>query len=224
MKTTTKQVTKCAQAVEELFHPLIQTLWESGAEIAPLFDQPSSSADLLAISRPFALEILSSPHTVGAGFVATPGLLTDETFLLAWWQGDDKERIPESIALVQSTDYSRQEWFRTPQRTHASHVTGPYIDYVCTDEFMLTVTVPVERNDQMLGVMGADILAETVERILLDQFQQSGATLANHHGRVVLSADPRVFAGEPISPDQYDVQIPCADLPLTVLATTQEPK
>ncbi|HNJ79264.1 MAG TPA: AzlC family ABC transporter permease, partial [Marmoricola sp.] len=156
--------------------------------------------------------------------IALGFLLTDETFLLAWWQGDDKERIPESIALVQSTDYSRQEWFRTPQRTHASHVTGPYIDYVCTDEFMLTVTVPVERNDQMLGVMGADILAETVERILLDQFQQSGATLANHHGRVVLSADPRVFAGEPISPDQYDVQIPCADLPLTVLATTQEPK
>jgi len=218
MTQKTDPLTECARAVENLFNPLIETLWKSGAAIAPLFDHPASSADLLTTSQPYAFEILATPHTVGAGFVATPGLLTDETFLLAWWQGDDKERIPESIALVQSTDYSRQEWFRTPQRTHDSHVTGPYIDYVCTDEFMLTVTVPVERNGQMLGVMGADILAETVERMLLHDFRSAGATLVNHHGRAVLSADTQVFAGEPVSINDYARQLPCTGLPMSVLA------
>jgi hypothetical protein len=218
MSTTTNQLSDCARAVEDLFNPLIATLWKSGEAIAPLFDTPTSSSELLTTSQPHAFEILAAPHTVGAGFVATPGLLTDEKFLLAWWQGDDKERIPESIALVQSTDYSRQEWFRTPQATHTSHVTGPYIDYVCTDEFMLTVTVPVERNGRMLGVMGADILAETVERTLLDQFQSAGATLANHHDRVVLSADTQLFAGEPLEPGRYASRIACEGLPMTVFA------
>jgi len=217
VKATTNELATCAHLVEELFNPLISQLWRSGRAIAPLFNQPASSADLLAESQPHAFEILAAPHTVGAGFVVTPGILTDEHFLLAWWQGDDKERIPESIALVQSTDYSRQEWFRTPQRTHASHVTGPYIDYVCTDEFMLTITVPVEQDGQMLGVMGADILAETIERVLLEPFQEAGATLVNHHNRAVLSAEVEIFAGEPINPENFSQEVPCADLPLKVI-------
>ena len=217
MTTTTDQLATCTRLAEEMFNPLITKLWQAGRAIAPLFDRPASSADLLAQSQPHAFDILAAPHTVGAGFVATPGILTDEHFLLAWWQGDDKERIPESIALVQSTDYSRQEWFRTPQRTHASHVTGPYIDYVCTDEFMLTVTVPVERDGRMLGVMGADILAETIERVLLNPFLAAGATLINHHNRAVLSAEVEIFAGEPIDPANYSRVLPCADLPFRVL-------
>lgn len=211
------QVAACVQAVEDLFHPLLVTLRESGEALAPLFDGPVDAARVLTASRPHALEVLADPHTVGAGFVVSPGILTDETYLLAWWQGDDQGLIPDSIALVQSTDYSRQEWFRTPQRTHASHVTGPYIDYVCTDEFMLTSTVPVERDGRMLGVMGADVLAETVERTLLEVFRAADATLVNDHDRVVLSSHVHLFAGEPVDRGDFTAQVPCPGLPFTVL-------
>ncbi len=208
----------CVEAVEALFHPLLHSLRESGDALAPLFDGDVSAAQVLDAVRPHALEVLADAHTVGAGFVVSPGLLTDGEYRLAWWQGDDQGRIPDSIALVQSTDYSRQEWFRTPQRSHASHVTGPYIDYVCTDEFMLTSTVPVERDGRMLGVMGADVLAETVERTLLDTFRAAHATLVNDHDRVVLSSQVHLFAGEPVDRDAFATHVPCAGLPFTVLA------
>lgn len=207
-----------AQAVQDFFGPLLASLRTSGDAIAPLFDAVSVSAEeVLRVSRPFAFDVLQDPHTVGAGFVVSPGLLADETYLLAWWQGDDKERIPESAALVQSTDYSRQEWFRTPVRTGRSHVTGPYIDYVCTDEFVLTLTVPVVRAERTLGVMGVDVLAETIERALVDVFRAEGATLVNHHDRAVLSGDPRVFAGDPVNRAAYATAAPCDGLPFTVL-------
>ena len=82
---------------------------------------------------------------------------------------------------------------------------------------MLTVTVPVERDGRMLGVMGADILAETIERVLLNPFLAAGATLINHHNRAVLSAEVEIFAGEPIDPANYSRVLPCADLPFRVL-------
>ncbi|KQY59765.1 hypothetical protein ASD11_09515 [Aeromicrobium sp. Root495] len=207
-----------ADAVQEFFQPLLASLRASGDAIAPLFDSPAvTSEEVLRASRPFAFDVLQDPHTVGAGFVVSPGLLTDETYLLAWWQGDDKGRIPESAALVQSTDYSRQEWFRTALRTGRSHVTGPYIDYVCTDEFVLTLTVPVIRAGRTLGVMGVDVLAETIERALVDVFREAHATLVNHHDRAVLSGDPRIFAGEPVDRQDYRSAVPCTDLPFTIL-------
>lgn len=207
-----------ADAVQGFFQPLLTSLRTSGDAIAPLFDADAvTSEEVLRASRPFAFDVLQDPHTVGAGFVVSPGLLTDETYLLAWWQGDDKERIPESAALVQSTDYSRQEWFRTALRTGRSHVTGPYIDYVCTDEFVLTLTVPVIRAGRTLGVVGVDVLAETIERALVDVFRDAHATLVNHHDRAVLSSDPRIFAGEPVDRQDYRSAVPCADLPFTIL-------
>jgi hypothetical protein len=219
MSTThVTSVDDCVRAVEEFFHPLQSTLTSLGQRLVPLFDEPPASDALLRAARPLALEVLADAHAMGAGFVVTPGLLADDDYLLAWWQGDGKEPLTRSPALVQSTDYSRQEWFRTPLRTGASHVTGPYVDYVCTDELTLTITVPVTRGGRMLGVMGADVLASTVEKSLLATFAGAGATLANRHHRAVLSAQPQVFAGEPVDPHAYAVSRPCRGLPLDVYA------
>ncbi len=215
---TRTTVAECVVAVERFFHPLLQTLRGAGDAIAPLFDHAVASEQVVRAVRPLALDVLADGHAVGAGFVVTPGLPSDETYLLAWWQGDDHERLPQSPALVQSTDYSRQEWFRTPHRTGTSHVTGPYVDYVCTDELTLTVTVPVVRGGRMLGVVGADILAETVEQDLLPVFARAGATLVNHHDRAVLSAQPQVFAGEPVDRSGYGEAQACTGLPFVVLA------
>lgn len=219
MPVTPTQTTAddCVRAVEGFFSPLVGTLETLGERLVPLFDAPLRSDVLLRAARPLALEVLADPHTMGAGFVVTPGLLADESYALAWWQGDGREQLTQSPALVQSADYRRQEWFRTPQRTGRSHVTGPYVDYVCTDELTLTVTVPVLRDGQMLGVMGADVLAATVEKELLATFAGAGATLANHHHRAVLSAQAQVFAGEPVDPAAYATVRTCAGLPLDVL-------
>ena len=206
-------------AVEQFFHDLAARLTKSGERIAAeIGPSGSTSEQVLRAAQPLALELLEDPRILGAGFVTVPGLLLDEPHLLAWWQGQVKELLSGSAALERSGDYSRQEWFRTPQRTGRPHVTGPYIDYVCTDEFVTTTTVPVTRDGELIGVMGADVLAETLEAELLAAFRTAHATLVNHHGRAVLSGNPRTFAGDPVDQSAFAVVLPCEGLPLTVLA------
>ena len=53
--------------------------------------------------------------------------------------------------------------------------------------------------------------------MLLEPFQEAGATLVNHHNRAVLSAEVEIFAGEPINPENFSQEVPCADLPLKVI-------
>ena len=69
-------------------------------------------------------------------------------------------------------DYTVLPWFTVPRETGRRHVTGPYVDWLCTQEYTLTFTVPVfgthpERGRCHLGVVGADIVAGWLERRLL---------------------------------------------------------
>ena len=205
---------------EDFFHDLGARLAASGDQIAGALGpgQARTASRVLTTAQPLAYALLEDPRVLGAGFVTAPGLLTDQAHLLAWWQGEAKEPISASAALERSADYSRQEWFRTPLRTSRLHVTGPYIDYVCTDELVLTTTVPVTLDGEALGVMGADVLAETLEAEMLSAFRGAGATLVNHHDRVVLSGHPRTFAGDAFDRAAFALVLPCDGLPLTVVA------
>lgn len=54
-------------------------------------------------------------------------------------------------------DYTALPWFVVPRETGGRRVTGPYVDWVCTEEYTLTFTVPLfgvhpERGRQYLGV------------------------------------------------------------------------
>ncbi|WP_369373606.1 cache domain-containing protein [Promicromonospora sp. Populi] len=214
-------VAACVEAVEGLFGGLGRRLSASAESAARAFDETPvvTSERVMEIARPLAEELLADDDLIGAGLVMTPGRVADELHLLAWWQGEDRRPIVWPTPLERSADYSRQEWFRTPMQTGSAHVTGPYIDYVCTDEFVLTTTVPVRgASAGLIGVMGADVLAETLERLLSDVFRKAGATLVNHHDRAVLSGDPRTFAGDPIDRSEFPVVVPCTGFPLTVLA------
>ena len=91
----------------------------------------------------------------GAGFVAAPGFLTDAPWHLAWWLSgsntfgagpDPKLRRLEAVSdpdSEQFRDYTTLEWWRVPARTGTRHLTGPYVDYLCTDDYTVTITTPV---------------------------------------------------------------------------------
>lgn len=147
---------------------------------------------------------------VGAGFVADPLFLADARWHLAWWLGttntfDSRGRNLEVRRLQAEEnpradnfrDYTTLEWWRVPERTGQRHVTGPYVDYLCTDDYTLTLTMPVLWNDIFIGVVGADLYARDIESILLPQLTALGTsgTLVNSSARVVVSSDPQRAAG-----------------------------
>ncbi|ALE07572.1 hypothetical protein AL755_05120 [Arthrobacter sp. ERGS1:01] len=157
--------------------------------------------------RPTVDAMLHEPGTLlaGAGFVAAPGLLGPERSYIAWWQGEDLERV-DALANFspQSTSrYVKAEWFRVPMETGRPHVTGPYIDLLCTDEYVLTFTHPVFRAGELAGVVGLDVTAQTLERAGLAALRSIGphAVLVNAGGRSIVSASPTVDAGDMVRPD-----------------------
>jgi len=134
----------------------------------------------------------------GAGFVATPGVLADAEWHLAWWLGAPNTPVRrlatiDDPAHDQFRDYTALEWFRVPVATGTRHLTGPYVDYVCTDDYTVTITTPVIVAGRMIGVVGADALVDRLERALLPVLRSGHgpATVVNASGRVVTSTDAR---------------------------------
>lgn len=209
---------RCADAVAHHWVDLVARLVAQADEMAALFAAGTLRSDeVRRAAEPLALEILVDPTLVGAGFVASPDALVDGTHFLAWWQGEHKEQLADPVVTVQVTDYTRQEWFRVPRDTGVPHLTGPYVDYVCTDEYVMTTTVPVTVAGEMVGVFGADTLAETLETLFDPVFRDTGCTLVNGHGRVVLSDEPELFSGRLVDEAAFTAQISCPGVPLRVV-------
>jgi DNA-binding FadR family transcriptional regulator len=166
---------------------------------------------------------------IGAGFVATPGFVDDAAWHLAWWvrQAGDPlvQRLPpRQLAVVEDPeseffrDYTRLEWWRGVASGEASHITGPYVDYLCTDEFILTLTMPVlDKAGTQPGVAGVDVTVSALEARFLPAFARLGerVTMVNADSRVVLSTDATIAAGV-LLPEGGE-RVPCGALPLALV-------
>ena len=165
------------------------------AAALPLHRRPTL-ADLAAI-EPLAAAQLERPDAVvaGSGMIADPDLIADAPWHLAWWTaGADRRITPLRVESVPNRDgfrdYTVLEWWTVPRRTGRRHVTGPYVDYLCTDAYTLTFTVPVHRPDgSMAAVVGSDVYVARAERLLLPALRAARrpATVVNAAGRVVVS-------------------------------------
>ena len=151
-----------------------------------------------------------SGTVVGAGFVAHPTFVSAAPWHLAWWLGDRNTFSPNGTrsgarrlqAIEDETadgfrDYTTLEWWRRPIQDGRPHITGPYVDYLCTDEYTLTLTTPVSYRGSVIGVVGADVYVRDIERILLPRLQSShvAVSVVNEAGRVLVSTDARLATG-----------------------------
>ena len=195
-------------------------------EIAALVaDGTGNRAGLDAVVEPYALRTLAlqAVPVHGAGFIAAVDLLADARSHLAWWQGEDRRRLVLASQSVnkEHIDYSELEWYRVPMSTGLPHVAGPYVDYLCSDEYTITITVPVVIEETPLGVAALDLLVSEVERELTPRFTALGqqVTLVNGVGRVVVSTDPRCAAGDSVRGSRLAPlpRIPCQGVALDVI-------
>jgi hypothetical protein len=215
-------VARCAIAVTAYFGALFGSLEGIGEKVLDAFDhrRPMSAGSLSDLVEPLAATTLAAHPVVGAGFVVNPGWLTDRDLFLAWWQGEAQQPLAErGVPLGHHVfDYTRHEWFTTPLHTSARHVTGPYVDYVCTDEYVLTATVPVLLEGRMVGVAGADTPLETFEQLMREPLLGAGdVVLVNTHDRCVVAADPLLRSGQKVDPATYTTSQPLPGLPFRVL-------
>ena len=177
--------------------------------------------------EPYARTCFSVPGlpVYGAGFVAARGLLVDANNHLAWWQGSQQSQLTLATQAIdkEHIDYSGLEWYRVPMTTGAAHIAGPYVDYLCSDEYTVTAAVPVYLDGEFAGVAGLDLLVDGIERQLVPLLEDEEVdfTIVNGLDRVVLSTDPRRATGDSLRSDPTLLDLrrfPCPDLPLAVLA------
>jgi hypothetical protein len=209
-------ITECRGAVTATVCGLFNRLDGWRAAIVALEESTATrtSAVIDELVERLVVGPLSEPSAtiIGAGFVAQPGFVSDAYWHLAWWLGEgntlrvgtgdsvsatrrlDAETNPTSESF---RDYTALEWWRVPERTGRRHVTGPYVDYLCTDDYTLTLTTPVYARGSLLGMVGVDIYVKRIESILMPWLLGIGAlaTIVNASGRVIASTDPHRAAG-----------------------------
>ncbi|MFF7974212.1 cache domain-containing protein [Streptomyces sp. NPDC007905] len=191
-------------ALEAVFEAVAATSADATALLAKVAARGRRpvSADLAAL-RPGLHQRLTRQELVsGVGFVALPGLLTDVPAWLEWWQtGADGDVRPLLLDLDPEhsaySDYTHWDWFTLPRDTGRRAVAGPYVDYLCSDEYSLTLSAPVEAEGRFAGVAAADVYLRHFEAAVLPLLRQlpRPARLVNARGRVAASADPAHLAG-----------------------------
>ncbi|WP_217183607.1 cache domain-containing protein [Streptomyces sp. AC495_CC817] len=205
----TTAIHAAAEIVQDYFSAPIRALVGWAQPLASDVEEARRSAPLTAsrldgLVEPHALATLDLPGVpvYGAGFIAAIDLLSDAHSHLAWWQGEERRQLVLASQTVnkENIDYSALEWYRVPMASGEPHVAGPYVDYLCSDEYTITIAVPVVIGDERIGVAGLDLLVAAVEKELTPRFAALGqqVTLTNGVGRVVVSTDPRCATGDSV--------------------------
>ena len=239
--TTTTTDSDVARWVAGFGQWVFGQLDDLGALLAsPLAAEAPRRADLDIEDRCRAL--LADPETpvAGAGAVMAPGVLADAAYWLEWWTVESRGGETTIAKLAAETDpravgfrdYTELPWYSKPFETGQRHVTGPYVDYLCTDQYTLTFTQPLVVGGTFVGVVGLDVLVAWFEEQLLDVMGEldRSCVLVNATGRVVTSSDPSWVTGDLVrelpleawregdsdaSPDWRAT--PCPGLPFLVL-------
>lgn len=227
--------TEVADAVADVFRDVFDQL---AAWREPIESLVASGSDIRAVILDTAVADLviprleePDPMLVGAGFIADGEVVRGRGVHFAWWLGplednpvlgstDGPTRL--DLSTRGYTEYLRDfralEWYRIPATTRQTHVTGPYVDHLCTCDYILTLTMPVHDagGERMVGVIGADIAVRTLERALLGAFLDVDEPLAlvNDQGRIVLSTEPALQVGQLASAGADTVA--CAGTPFAV--------
>lgn len=178
-----------ASASGQLPGPGLRPLTREG-----LADLRGTIADILATHRGFA---------AGCGVIPAAGLLEDAQYWMEWWwtsAGREPEPLRVNLEPLAPDffDYTTADWFVTPEHTLARHIAGPYVDYVCTNEYATTLALPVVVDDAFVGIAALDVtVAAWEERFVpLLRTVPGTATLTNTGGRVIASSSPAVVPGQ----------------------------
>lgn len=174
----------------------------AGAEAGAEDRTGMTRRDDLSALRPTIFEVLTTHRglAAGAGVITAPDVLADAPLWLEWWWpspagSPEQLRVNLDPAAPDFYDYTAAAWYENALRFGGPQVTGPYVDYFCTGEYTITLSVPVRADGRFLGVAAADILVSSLEGQVLPGLLATGrqVALTSPDGRVI-AATARDYA------------------------------
>ena len=189
-----------ADEIESVFSAVGGLADELGALLAAVLSARREPVrEDLVVLRPLIAGLLQSHRSLvkGAGAIFTPGVLADAPRWIEWWwwrtsSAPEALRVNLDPEAPDHYDYLSAEWYRIPASTGTRHVTGPYVDYACTNEYAVTLSLPVLLDGRAVAVAGSDLIVSGLEERVLPRMCKLARPLAliNAQGRVVLSSSP----------------------------------
>ncbi len=167
------------------------------------------NSDDLAGLRPIIFDLLQRHAGLvgGAGIITAPDLLTDMSHWLEWWwtgpHGKPEAlRVDPNPAAPDFFDYVTADWYATPIRTGVRRIAGPYVDYICTTEYSVTLSIPVTTQGLAVGVVAADVPISSLETLVVPALLEidQPAALVSADGRIIASNSPDRLPGDRIDP------------------------
>lgn len=179
------------------------------------------------VSRELSTDFMAR-HTgaLGAGATLAAEAFEPGTDLLPWWLS----AVPAPVRLsqkmspstVRSYDHQHQPYFVQVRERADSALWGPYVDYLCADEYVMTLAAPLmipaaplgahaEHNthaahtERRVGVAGFDLRVEDLESLLMPWLMRlpRNSALLSGAGRVLLANSGQFLVGERPSPGQH---------------------
>lgn len=215
-----------ADSIDTAVSPVFDVLREINLELLEAGDL--LTLDSLTGVREIARRTVAR-HTgwiAGTGYAAAVGALADIPRWIEWWLAGPGEPRPLRVnldpGLPDFYNYTSAEWFRLPRDSGSTLVDGPYVDVHGTNEYTVTVAIPVSRNGTFLGVAAADLYVSGLEKKLLPIMHEvsNPVVLTNANGRVIASTDWRVLPGVLLKSTATQMTFPCKGLPWRVSTTT----
>jgi hypothetical protein len=165
-------------------------------------------ADLVPLMR---RRLDSAAAFVGLGFAAAPGVMADRDHYLLWFQKRSTGIRRLQLNLAENDpelyDYFDMEWFSGAERRQAPSLYGPYVDYAGADFLVLTLAVPVRVGGRFIGVSGADLDPDVLERrlVLTLRALPGDAVIVNADRSVLAAGSARWMPGERLAAHPGDV-------------------
>ncbi|MEY9968624.1 hypothetical protein ABIA33_006708 [Streptacidiphilus sp. MAP12-16] len=232
-----RAVAEAAAKVSEMLERVFATAQETGEQAARLLvrararDRRLSSRDLTELQPLLRRQLARHIGLIsGTGFVASPGLLADVPAWMEWWQtrvggGVQPMLLDLDPATSAYSDYTHWDWYALPRDTGERAVSGPYVDYLCSDEYSLTLAVPVRLDGVFSGVAAADVYLRHFEAAAGPALAgiPGPAYLVNPRGRVAASNTPAHLAGSLVrdldaaSARGELLLHPCGEIPLVLV-------
>ncbi len=165
----------------------------------------SLQRDDLAKLRPAIFGLLASQRDLasGAGVLTAPNVLADAPLWLEWWWttpagSPEQLRVNLDPTAPDFFDYTTAAWYTAAERRRSGGTaTGPYVDYFCTGEYTITLSVPVRLGGRFLGVAAADVLVSNLEGQVLPALLEAGrpVALTSPEGRVIAATTADLVPG-----------------------------
>lgn len=149
---------------------------------------------------------------LGAGVVLAPAVLMDAYLWIDWWVANETGTLRQVMfnfdaGRLDYYDYTKAEWYLAPEHGVQRSLVGPYVDFNGVNDYIVTATTPVLVDNRFVGVAGADLSVDNIERRLITTRGTLAGTgfagqlaIVNRADRIVASTSAHHLVGSLLSP------------------------